>query len=148
MLQLEFTEKRKPTILQTRQRNPLNIFQDALERQIECVQAAIQGKTITQSKYRYIGGIRTTVEVPIPKWYWIDEGVYYINLKYSTQTIHVNGHPTIKCGDYLETVKQTLEVIMVALNDKEPVIIDAVLAARSRTCWRKRPSGTVSDHRQ
>ncbi|WP_417842126.1 hypothetical protein, partial [Terasakiella sp.] len=89
MLQLEFTEKRKPTVLQTRRRDPLDIFRDALSRQINAVTAALKDETVTQTKLRYIGGQRTEIQVPVQPWWWEDDGEYYLNLKYSTQTIHI-----------------------------------------------------------
>jgi len=137
MLNLQFSNETKPTAIKARQRDPLDIFSDALNQQIELVKLLRVGKTLTQIKRRYVDGKRVQVEVEVRPWFWQnDDGDYLLVPRYSSQPIKLQSN-SILCGPTLQTVQEVLEQLVQALEDRDETLTDAIMQARRRTQWSK-----------
>jgi len=137
MLKFQYSDETKPTAIKARQRDPLDIFADALAQQIECVKLAQQGETLTQKKRRYISGKRVEIDVDVRPWWWKNsENIYHLIPRYSSQPILIQSN-SIHCGPTLSTVEAVLEQLQQALQDRDKTLTEAIMQARSRTQWSK-----------
>ncbi|WP_205618871.1 hypothetical protein, partial [Terasakiella pusilla] len=86
MIDLQFTDLTKPSIHIPR-KNPLDVFRNALQQQIDACRAAQSGKTYTVKRRRYTDGVDHHLDVPLRSWWFEHEGEYLITLRYSSQTV-------------------------------------------------------------
>jgi len=142
MLNLQFTDQTKPSAVKARQRDPVIVFKAALTKQIEACRATQSGKTYTVKRRRYTGGKETHIDVPLRPWWWQQQTDYYITLRYSSQTVNINDHPTIIAGPTLTDVEEVLTTVLTLLDDNDVNIVNAVNAAYERTRWSKRKGGS------
>ena len=138
MLNLQFTDQTKPTAVKARQKDPLDIFSESLNQQIELVKLLQEGKTLTQTKRRYLSGKRVEVDVEVRPWFWQSQnGDYLLTPRYSSQPVLIANHPSIHCGPTLNSVATVLNHLKEALEDRDATLTEAILQARSRTQWSK-----------
>lgn len=137
MIELNFSDKKKPAA-EVRRNDPVKVFRAALQQQCDAVEAELDGETLTIPRRRYHHGKPTTVAVPVRKWYWVDDGEYYLVLRYSSQIIRIRDHETINCGATLNDVQSVLQCIMEALDEEDEDVVTALDAAYQRTRWKKR----------
>ncbi|WP_419797899.1 MAG: hypothetical protein ACNI26_16770 [Terasakiella sp.] len=138
MLNLQFSDQIKPTAIKSRQRDPLDIFSESLNQQIELVKLLEEGKKLTQKKRRYVDGKRVNVSVEVRPWFWQSQnGDYLLTPRYSSQPVHINDHPSILCGPDLPSVATVLEQLVKALEDRDATLIEAIHEARRKTQWSK-----------
>ncbi|WP_417842100.1 hypothetical protein, partial [Terasakiella sp.] len=91
MLNLQFSDQTKPTAIKSRQRDPLDIFSESLNQQIELVKLLEEGKKLTQKKRRYVDGKRVNVSVEVRPWFWQNnDNQYLLTPRYSSQPVHIN----------------------------------------------------------
>lgn len=139
MLNLQFSDQTKPTAIKSRQRDPLDIFSDSLNQQIELVKLLEEGKTLTQKKRRYVSGKRVQVDVEVRPWFWQNnDGNYLLTPRYSSQPILIANHPSIHCGPTLNSVATVLNHLQQALSDRDATLTEAIHKARSKTQWSKK----------
>ncbi|WP_028880678.1 hypothetical protein [Terasakiella pusilla] len=138
MLNLQFSDQTKPTAIKSRQRDPLDIFSESLNQQIELVKLLQEGKTLTQTKRRYVSGKRVEVDVEVRPWFWQNnDNQYLLTPRYSSQPIHINNHRSILCGPDLPSVATVLEQLKQALTDRDATLTEAIHNARRKTQWSK-----------
>lgn len=136
MIELNFSDKKKPLAV-VRQNDPVKVFRSAVEQQLEVVALELTGETFTIQRRRYYHGKPTTVAVPVRKWYWADEGEYYLTLRYSSQIVRIRDHESIQCGTTLNDVQSVLQRIVAALNEDDEEVMAALNTAFQRTRWKK-----------
>jgi len=136
MIDLNFTDITKPATHVPR-KNPLDVFRNALQQQIDACLAAQAGKTYTVKRRRYTNGVDHHIEVPLRPWWFEHEGEYLINLKYSSQTVSIKSHPTIRAGISLTDVEAVLTTVLTAIEENDPDIVNAVDRAYQKTRWKK-----------
>ncbi|NVK20619.1 MAG: hypothetical protein HWE30_18155, partial [Methylocystaceae bacterium] len=104
MIDLNFTDITKPATHVPR-KNPLDVFRNALQQQIDACLAAQAGKTYTVKRRRYTNGVDHHIEVPLRPWWFFHDNEYLITLRYSSQTVSIKSHPTIRAGISLTDVE-------------------------------------------
>ncbi|GGF75249.1 hypothetical protein GCM10011332_31570 [Terasakiella brassicae] len=138
MLNLQFSDQTKPTAVKARQKDPLDIFSESLNQQIELVKLLQAGETLTQTKRRYVSGKRVEVDVEVRPWFWQnDHDQFLLTPRYSSQPIHINNHPSIHCGPDLPSVQAVLNHLKEALTDRDATLTEAIHEARRKTQWGK-----------
>ncbi|GGF75045.1 hypothetical protein GCM10011332_31360 [Terasakiella brassicae] len=136
MIELNFSNKQKPMAV-VKRNDPVKVFRAALAQQLNVVAQELNGKTLTIERRRYHHGKPTTIAVPVRKWYWADDGEYYLILRYSSQKVKIRGYESIRCGATLGHVQATLNRVVEALDDQDEDVLVALDDAFERTRWKK-----------
>lgn len=113
------------------------MFRNALQQQIDACRDAQSGKTYTLKRRRYTNGVDHHIEVPLRPWWFFHDNEYLITLKYSSQTVAIHDHLTIRAGPTLTDVEAVLTTVLTALDDNDPDIVNAVNRAYQKTRWKK-----------
>lgn len=135
MIELDFSNKSKPTAT-TPRNDPCDVFRNALEQQIEAVDAQLNGETYCIQRRRYHGGKSSYIDVPLRVWWWNDGKSHFITLRYSSQIVRLKQYESIRCKS-LEDVRNVLLQIRAALDVGDEDVLEAVLDAFERTRWKK-----------
>ncbi|WP_038015106.1 hypothetical protein, partial [Terasakiella pusilla] len=77
------------------------------------------------------------LDVPLRSWWFEHEGEYLITLRYSSQTVAIQGHKSIVAGRSLTDVEEVLTTVLTALDDNDADVVNAVNNAYERTRWKK-----------
>jgi hypothetical protein len=137
MIYLNFSDKTKPAAV-TPRRDPIEVFRNSLEQQIDACKLAQSGETFQLKRRRYIGGKEHHINVPLRPWWWASDGVYHITMRYSSQRVEVQGHSSVIAGKTLNDVLQVLTAVLSGLNEQDPDIVKAINIAFEKTRWKKK----------
>ncbi|GGF76253.1 hypothetical protein GCM10011332_32770 [Terasakiella brassicae] len=136
MISLIFSNQTKP-LSTTPRRDPVDVFENSLTQQIDACKLAQQGEAYILKRRRYNGGKEHYLDVPLRLWWWQHEGQYYVTLKYSSQTVAINGHKSIVAGTSLSDVEAVLTAVLNAIEIDDADVVDAIHDAYERTRWKK-----------
>ncbi|GGF74410.1 hypothetical protein GCM10011332_30670 [Terasakiella brassicae] len=135
MIDLTFSDRSKPTFTKPRS-NPVELFRAALQQQIKAAQAAQDGTALNKPQKRFRDGQYIEEKRPVRVWWWADDGLFYITLRYSSQPVRIRGHQSIKC-ESLAKVETALQIVIDALNNGDTDVLEALEDAYQRTRWSK-----------